>query len=81
MLKNVVNNSCVRKTNLCTQFNVFMYGVLFSERLRSADDPDGDCGVADVITGGARDVHLHLHEEVSRATGEERCSLELLMRF
>jgi len=49
---------------------VYLY---FSERLRSADDLDSDCGVADVITSGARDVHLHLHEEVDRATGEERC--------
>jgi len=58
--------------------------VYFSKRLRSAHDPDDDCRDADVITGGARDVHLHLHEEVGRATGEERCSWpwpsELLMQ-
>jgi len=49
---------------------VYLY---FSERLCSVDDLDGDCGVADVITGGARDVHLHINEEVGCATGEERC--------
>jgi len=47
--------------------------VYFSERLRSAHNPDGYCGDNDVITDGARCVYLHLHEEVGRATGSERC--------
>jgi len=47
--------------------------VYFSERLRSAHNPNGYFGADDVITSGARGVHLHLHEEVRRATSSESC--------